>query len=140
MCGEEDEAPTSLEDNLYTAFLAHARALLSEHARLKGRDPESAAGYADALFAAALRRGRSDCEAREPAERYETMAMQSLVFARLAGFLASHLSLGEDPLRRVMEAMMHGYSEAEQLEREHGHDHEEDDPDHIHGPGSHYHQ
>ena len=75
MCGEEDEAPTSLEDNLYTAFLAHARALLSEHARLKGRDPESAAGYADALFAAALRRGRSDCEAREPAERYETMAM-----------------------------------------------------------------
>jgi len=127
MCGEEDEGPSSLEDNLYTAFLAHARALLSDHSRTKGRDPESVNGYADALFAAALRRARSDCEAREPAERYEMLAIQPLVFARLAGFLASHLSLGEDPLRKVMEAMMHGYSEAERLGPEHGHDHDDDD-------------
>ena len=46
------------------------------------------------------------------------MIAQPVVFARLAGFLAAHMSLGEDPLRRVMEALMLGYSEAEALDRE----------------------
>ena len=41
-----------------------------------------------------------------------------MVFARLAGFLAAHMALAEDPLRRVMEAMMLGYSEAEAMDRE----------------------
>ena len=50
--------------------------------------------------------------------RYERMIGQPVVFARLAGFLAAHMSLGEDPLRRVMEALMLGYSEAEALDRE----------------------
>ena len=143
MCGElEDTGPAALEDHLYTAFLAHARALLAAQARRAGSDPDSAAVYADRLFADALMRSRKDCEARDPAERYATLAMQPLVFARLAGFLASHLSLGEDPLRRVMEAMMHGYSEAEHLEPEHGHDHDDDhdhDHDHHHGHGGHHH-
>jgi hypothetical protein len=51
--------------------------------------------------------------------------MQPLVFARLAGLMAGHLSLGDDPLRRVMEAMMHGYAEADSMEPDHGHDHDE---------------
>ena len=147
MCGElEDDGPAALEDHLYTAFLAHTRALLAEQARHAGKDPESAAAYADKLFAAALMRARSDCEARDPEHRYQTLAVQPLVFARLAGFLASHLSLGEDPLRKVMEAMMHGYAEAEYLEPEHGHDHDEDedhhhhhDHGHSHGGGHHHH-
>ena len=46
------------------------------------------------------------------------MIAQPVVFARLAGFLAAHMSLGEDPLRRVMEALMLGYSEAEAMDRE----------------------
>jgi len=146
MCGElEDDGPAALEDHLYTAFLAHARALLAEQARNAGRDPNSAAAYADKLFGDALMRARSDCEARDPELRYQTLAVQPLVFARLAGFLASHLSLGEDPLRKVMEAMMHGYAEAEYLEPEHGHDHDDEDEHdhhhhgHSHGGGGHHH-
>jgi len=135
MCGElEDDGPAALEDHLYTAFLAHTRALLAEQARNAGQDQDAVAAYADKLFADALMRARSDCEARDPEQRYQTLAVQPLVFARLAGFLASHLSLGEDPLRKVMEAMMHGYAEAEYLEPEHGHHH-----GHSHGGGGHHH-
>ncbi len=126
MCGElEDEGPVALEEHLYGAFLAHARALLIEQGKRKGQDVQSAAAYADELFAAALTRCRNDCEAKDEEERYGTLAMQALVFARLAGFLASHLALQEDPLRKVMEAMMHGYSEADHLEHDHGHEHDE---------------
>jgi hypothetical protein len=49
--------------------------------------------------------------------------MQPLVFARLAGFLAAHASLSEDPLRKVIEALMMGYGEAEAMDRAHAHDH-----------------
>jgi hypothetical protein len=46
------------------------------------------------------------------------MIAQPVVFARLAGFLAALMSRREDPLRRVMEALMLGYSEAEVMDRE----------------------
>ena len=59
-----------------------------------------------------------DCEQAAAEHRYERLIAQPVVFARLAGFLAAHMSLGEDPLRRVMEAMMLGYSEAEAMDRE----------------------
>jgi hypothetical protein len=59
-----------------------------------------------------------DCEEAAVERRYERMIAQPVVFARLAGFLAAHMSLGEDPLRRVMEALMLGYSEAEAMDRE----------------------
>jgi hypothetical protein len=102
MCGEDEDGPSALEDHLYSTFLAHARV----------------------LFAAALTRARNDGEAAQEEDRYSRMAMQSLVFARLAGFMASHLALTDDPLRKVMEAMMHGYSEAEHMEHDHDHDHD----------------
>jgi hypothetical protein len=69
--------------------------------------------------------------------RYEMLAAQPIVFARLAGFLAAHASLHDDPLRKVIEALMHGYSEAERIEPEHGHDH--DGPHHHHGHGHDHH-
>jgi hypothetical protein len=77
MCGElEDDGPAALEDHLYTAFLAHARALLAEQARNAGQDQDTAAAYADKLFGDALMRARSDCEARDPELRYQTLAVQ----------------------------------------------------------------
>jgi hypothetical protein len=60
--------------------------------------------------------------------------MEPLVFARLAGFIAAHVPLSEDPLRRVMEALMLGYSEGEIALPDHDHDHG-DDPFHSHGHG-----
>ena len=127
MCGELDDGPPGqkLEDHLYTSFLAHARRLLAEAERGKA-EKDSLAGYADRLFADALGRASRDCERLDEAKRYETLAIQSLVFARLAGVLASHLALNEDPLRKLMEAAMHGYGEAEKLAPDHGHYHDDE--------------
>jgi hypothetical protein len=50
-------------------------------------------------------------------------AVDKLAFARLAGLLAAHLPPGDDPLRKVIEALMHGYAEADRLAADTGHDH-----------------
>jgi hypothetical protein len=42
-------------------------------------------------------------------DAYRVLASQSVVLARLAGFLAGHLDLREDPLRTSIEALMAGY-------------------------------
>ena len=71
--------------------------------------------------------------------------MQSLVLARLAGFLAGHVALNEDPMRKVLEAVMLGYGEAEKPPQRdhHGHDHDHDHDhdhhhDHPHGKAHHH--
>ncbi len=125
MCGEDDDdGPSRFEEMLYTRFLAAARALLAQQeARGAGRNDEVIATI-DKLFTDALSRAVKDTEGAEADQQYPLLSMQPLVFARLAGFLAGHLSLQEDPLRKVMEAMMHGYAEAENIDRS-GHDHGE---------------
>ncbi len=121
MCGDdEDDSASRFEELLYTRFLGNVNALLSQGAGKRAGNDVIAA--IDKLFADCLTRARDDAEAADPDQQYEMLSMQPLVFARLAGFLAGHLSLQEDPLRKVMEAMMHGYAEAESIERG-GHDH-----------------
>jgi hypothetical protein len=138
MCGDVDEdGPSELEDQLYMRFLSHARSLLAQAARAP-QPPDDLHGYMDKLFADALSRSARDGETTDEDKRYPRLAAQPLVFARLAGFLAAHLSLQEDPLRKVIEAMMMGYAEAEQIEPDHGHDHDHDHG-HSHGPGHDHH-
>lgn len=118
MCGdlEEEEGGGQLEEALYARFAAHCRALLAT-APAPGELPADNTRYMERLFNDALSRSLKDCE-QLSGHNYERMIVQPVVFARLAGFLAAHMSLGEDPLRRVMEAMMLGYSEAETMDRE----------------------
>jgi len=117
MCGDldEDDNEGKLEATLYARFIAHARELLSQapQSALPADTPQ----YMEKLFSDALGRAVKDCEQTPADRRYERLIVQPVVFARLAGFLAAHMSLGEDPLRRVMEAMMLGYSEAEAMDR-----------------------
>ena len=135
MCGDLEEDENRFEDQLYARFRLHARELL------RGNDPRGSAAppkdlnaYMDRLFADALGRCARDGEQAETGA-YELLRAQPLVFARLAGFLAAHVSLQEDRLRKVMEALMHGYAEAEHIEPDHhGHDH-----DHEHGHGHRHH-
>ncbi len=119
MCGdlEDDDGDSKLEEILYARFVAHARALLA-NAPSAQEVPTDNSRYMEKLFTDALSRAVKDCEQAAADKRYERMIAQPVVFARLAGFLAAHMSLGEDPLRRVMEALMLGYSEAEALDRE----------------------
>jgi hypothetical protein len=119
MCGdlEDDDGDGKLEEMLYARFVAHARALLADAPVSKEASADNA-GYMEKLFTDALSRAVKDCEQATADNRYERMIAQPVVFARLAGFLAAHMSLGEDPLRRVMEALMLGYTEAEAMDRE----------------------
>jgi hypothetical protein len=139
MCGDVDEdQPGELEEQLYQRFLSHARSLLAQHGRHEGDAEKDMAAYMDKLFADALSRCARDGDGAEEGKRYDRLSVQPVVFARLAGFLAAHLALQEDPLRKVMEAMMMGYAEAEQIEPDHGHDHDHDHG-HSHGHGHDHH-
>jgi len=133
MCGDLDEDESEIEERLYARFRAHAQALLAQHGKAAQGQPADLNQYLDRLFSDALSRSVRDGEQAEAAQRYERLAMQPLVFARLAGFLAAHLSLSEDPLRKVIEALMMGYSEVEGIDHAHDHDHHHGDvPVHDH--------
>lgn len=142
MCGDL-EPEDRLESDLYQRFRVQAQAMLER--------PRSGAGdlnrYLDSLFDEVLRRCRDDADRTdEDPTGYARVAMQSLVLARLAGFLAGHVALHEDPMRKVMEAVMLGYREAESPpERDHhgpgghGHDHgHHHGPAHDHAHGHHH--
>jgi hypothetical protein len=126
MCGDMDDEESEIEERLYARFRTHAQTLLAEAAP---QEPKDLNQYLDKLFSDALSRTVRDGEQGDPAQRYERLGMQPLVFARLAGFLAGHLALSEDPLRKVIEAMMMGYGEAEALDHAQAHDHDH----HHHG-------
>ena len=136
MCGDLEDDGNRLEDQLYARFRLHAGELL------RGQRPEPSAkddnAYMDRLFADALSRCARDGDGEGGG--YERLRLQPLVFARLAGFLAAHMSLQEDPLRKTMEALLHGYAEAEHMTRDHhGHDHDHDHHGHDHGHHHHDH-
>lgn len=146
MCGdmgEEDE----VEGALVGRFLMNARSLIARGARrAPGGDPVTAG--LDRAFLDALERSLRDVAGASDADRYRLMSLQSVVFARLAGLCAAHASLHDDPLRRTIDALMHGYAEAEAIEPDHGHDHDHDDghdhghdhdQGHDHGDGHHHH-
>jgi hypothetical protein len=124
MCGdlEEEEADVRQDEQFYARFIVHARALLA-HAPPPNQVPADTTRYMEKLFNDALSRAVKDCEQLASENRYERLIVQPVVFARLAGFLAAHMALKEDPLRRVMEALMLGYSEAEALDRERAYAH-----------------
>lgn len=125
MCGDLGEDDRG-EGDLHRSFLVHARALAS---RARARPGDDLNGYLDQLFGELLERCLNDTDLSSAPQAYERMAMQSLVLGRLAGFLAGHVALDEDPLRKLLEAVMLGYGEAEATAR---------GEDHHHGDGHHH--
>jgi len=122
MCGDMDDDESEIEARLCARFRAHAMVLLAEQGSAP-KEPADINEYLDKLFSDGLSRTVRDGEQADAAQRYERLAMQPLVFARLAGFLAGHLALSEDPLRKVIEAMMMGYGEAEAMDHAQATDH-----------------
>jgi hypothetical protein len=124
MCGELEEENVEAE-RLYVAFLQAAHAAIHEavdhrggsRSRLDGQaaDPSGAVpdaalhSYMDGLFGDILNACIKDGRRVGGADAYRVLASQSIVLARLAGFLAGHLDLREDPLRNSIEALMAGY-------------------------------
>jgi hypothetical protein len=133
MCGDVDEEANELEELLYARFLAHARALLESQGHAKADSPDDPVAYMEKLFSDALSRCVRDGDEAGADKRYVRLFSQPLVFARLAGLLAGHLALDQDPLRKVIEALMQGYAEAQATPADHEHDHDHDhDHDHSH--------
>jgi len=128
MCGDLEEEDTEAE-RLYAAFLQAAHAAIHEaidhrggsrsrlddqagaEAGSKGGAVSDAAlhGYMDGFFGDVLNACIKDGRRVGETSRYRVLASQSIVLARLAGFLAGHLDLREDPLRNSIEALMAGY-------------------------------
>src|ERR1700676_634589 len=124
MCGDLEEEDTEAE-RLYDAFLQAAHAAIHEaidhrggsRNRLDDRAADQAGavsdaalhGYMDGLFGDILNACIKDGRRVGGADAYRVLASQSVVLARLAGFLAGHLDLREDPLRSSIEALMAGY-------------------------------
>ena len=130
MCGElEEEADAG--DAVYSRFVAHANSFLAGMKRERRR-PDPIHNHLDRLFRELLSASADENRAPDEMTGYQRVAMEPLVFARLAGFIAAHAPLGEDPLRRVIEALMLGYSEGEIEVPDHDHGH---DPFHDHGHG-----
>ncbi len=127
MCGEIEEEGT-VEADLLQRFLLRSGATVSRASAAGEGFKPGLNAYLDQLFADVLKRCVDDVGNAEPAEAYRRLAMQSAVMARLAGYLAGHAALNEDPLRRVMEATMLGYGEADPITRrpanDHGHSHQ----------------
>ena len=130
MCGDL-EPEDRFEGDLYQRFLVHSQAML---------DLPLAEGemnrYLDGLFKDLLRRCMNDAEQTADPNGYRRVAMQSLVLARLAGFLAGQVALNEDPMRKVLEAVMLGYVEAESPA---GRDHHGNGRSHDHGRNAGHH-
>ena len=120
MCGDLEEEDR-FEGDLYQRFLVHSQEALAK-VPAGGDDLNR---YLDELFNDLLKRCVIDAERVASPNAYRQVAMQSLVMARLAGFLAGHVALNEDPLRKLMEAVMLGYAEAESPPEHdhHGHGH-----------------
>jgi len=138
MCGDDEDAG-ELEEMLYARFLTHARALLQPDGQPATASPDDPLAYMDKLFSDALSRCVRDGEEAGADPRYLRLATQPLVFARLAGLIAGHLALDQDPLRKVIEALMQGYAEAAQADHAHDHEHDHDhDHDHDHEHGHHH--
>ena len=126
MCGEIDEEGKA-EADLLQRFLLRAGATVTRASAAREGVNQSLNAYLDQLFVDVLKRCTDDLSNTEPAEACRRLAMQSAVMARLAGYLAGHAALNEDPLRRVMEATLLGYGEADPVAggpaNEHGHSH-----------------
>ena len=141
MCGDL-EPDDRLQGDLFHRFRVHGQAALAA--------PESSGewnAYLDGLFKRVLRLCLDEAEAEQAGGggAYRHMALQSLVLARLAGFLAGHVALNEDPMRKLLEAAVLGYQEADAApgadhhdhHDHHGHDHHVEDG-HSHGPHRHH--
>ena len=126
MCGELEEEGGP-EQGIVQRYEAHVHSFLA-NLKVKGRSGDPVNNYLDRLFRGLLVDTVDDRKPPKEMDPYQRLSMEPLVFARLAGFMAAHLPLQEDPLKRIMEAMMLGYAEGEIAvpDHEHGHFHGHD--------------
>ena len=133
MCGdlEEENQP----EEFYNRFVAHAHSILATMHAGAGKRDDVLNKHLDQMFRELLLTAVDANKVKDVAG-FDRLLMEPLVLARLAGFMAAHVPLSEDPLRRVIEALMLGYNEGEIVLPDHDHHHDHDhDHDHGHSHG-----
>jgi len=115
MCGDL-ENEDSLGEEFYLRFSENARRFLSKlTTRTRASENTQLYAYLDALLRRVLGDVTNSSAAPEAISGFERLRMEPLVYARIAGFIAAHQPLDEDPLKRLIEALMTGYAEGEAL-------------------------
>lgn len=134
MCGDI-ETDESLLEEFYARFVDDTRAFLAEVEAGNGeQDGDPLYRHLDRLFRKTLTSVARPDAAPEDVSGYDRLSMEPLVFARIAGFMAAHQPLEDDPMRRLMEAVMTGYAEGEEAIESSAHHHAHDHA-HTHGNG-----
>lgn len=126
MCGDLESDEARAED-FFTRFVDHTRLFLAAmNAENAGASTNQLHDHLDSLFQRALTAATEQGEAPEDVSGFERLCMEPLVYARLAGFMAAHQPLEDDPMRRLIEAVMTGYDEGETIMSDvaHRHSHE----------------
>ena len=127
MCGDI-ETEESLAEAYFSRFVDDARRFLEGLGDGEAGSADPVFAHLDGLFRSALGAAAAPDNAPGEVSGYERLSMEPLVYARLAGFMAAHQPLQEDPLRRLIEALMTGYAEGEAIMAQpaghaHRHDH-----------------
>ena len=113
MCGDI-ESDDALAEEFYAQFREHARQFLAKLTTQTRRGESSQLyAYLDALLRRELAAAANPGNAPDAVSGYDRLRMEPLVYARIAGFMAAHQPLDEDPLKRLIEALMTGYAEGE---------------------------
>lgn len=119
MCGEFEEDDL-LDDQLFTRFIS----LVSQFDVVPDSEKKKSSidlgasedrrQYMDELFRAGLMRSANDAKhIPEDGDHMDAIAIQSVVFGRLAGFLAAQLPPESNVMKAAMESFLEGYSEAQ---------------------------
>lgn len=123
MCGDLETDESRAED-FYTRFVDHTRSFLATmNAENAGATTSPLHAYLDALFQRSLSAATEHGDVPEEVSGYDRLSMEPLVYARLAGFMAAHQPLEEDPMRRLIDAVMMGYEEGEAVFSDSDHHH-----------------
>ncbi len=123
MCGDLESDETVLEE-FYARFVDDVRAFLADYEEGEGPSGDDALyRHLDELFRSMLKTAADGESAPADMRGYDRLCMEPLVFARIAGFMAAHQPLEDDPMRRLIEAVMTGYSEGEAALERYAHRH-----------------
>jgi len=122
MCGDL-ESDESLAEEFYARFVDDARSFLARTADEVGGDGDPLYAYLDSLFRDTLSAAARPENGPAELSGFDRLCMEPLVYARLAGFMAAHQPLEDDPMRRLIDAIMTGYEEGEAIMSSHAQHH-----------------
>ncbi|MGY8814367.1 MAG: hypothetical protein ACKVHQ_06575 [Gammaproteobacteria bacterium] len=120
MCGDDDDI-NHIDEELFKRFIKSASThgvtpdTKAENTHLGITNEKDRSIYMDSLFKAGLTRAVNDATSLQHGDKMDVLAGQAIVFARLSGLLIGQFPPGSDLFHTVVNALMQGRKEAENL-------------------------